>query len=345
MMIGIDKFKPLRPERTQVMVDRDSGEYAGLRNGKVDLLPEQTLHVTYDLEDDDWYGRSRLENIRTSAWWPWLYLLETATRLGRKVSNIIPIVSGPLGATDVDEAGNTIRGTDVAQLILDALTYGDGVMVESLMGAVEDLRAVPELVGRSPWDVKAFDTGSSSSAIGGIEAMMRYFDSLKMRGMLRPERAAIEGQFGTKAEAETHADVGLIEGDKMHGELLEFLNRHSVDRLVEWNFGPEWVGSVYVAATPLADEVKQLYRWLWEKLMEAPGTLDLIASNLNLDAIAERLEVPVTGPMNPDLQGEDFNVMGDQGGDDEGAGEDVNPRPGNPAPARGRNTPGRRRAA
>lgn len=301
-LIGIKKLKPLRPELTRVLTEKRTGDYAGLKNGKATLAPEETLHVTYDLEDDDYYGRPRLETVRQSAWWPGVYYANAAGRLGRKISNIIPIVHGPLSARDYDEDGNEIRGYDNAQTILDALTYGDGVMVESLLAGIDDLRATPELAKATPWVVESFDTGTSATGLPAMEVLIRLYDSKKMRGMLVPERTALEGQHGTKSEVAEQADVGLAKAESDHAELLRYVNQHLVDRLLVWNFGEKARGQVMLTATPLIDEKKAIFRWVWEALLANPGILDLLAAKLDIAAMAEGLEIPTLDDLNPAME-------------------------------------------
>lgn len=297
-LITVRKFKPLRPEHTRVLVDDETGAYAGLANGDVELLPEETLHFAYDMEDDDFYGRSRLENVRERAWWPHVCLERRLGQLAQKVSQIIPVVKGPLGARETDADGNVISGYDAGQAVLNALVYGDGVLVENLAAALDDVIGNADLAKLSKWDIDSFDTGQSATGIGGIIEGLRYYDQLKMRGMLRPERTATEGQHGTKAEVAEQADVGLAEGELLHKSIVQLVNWHSVNRLLVWNFGPQFEDAVRIVPTPLIDEKRAVFRWLFQTLLANPAVLDLIVARLNLDAIADNLGVPTMGPLN-----------------------------------------------
>lgn len=301
--VVLAKAKPLRPDNTEVLVDRGTGAYAGLRNGDVDLLPEETLHFAYDNEDDDWYGRSRLENVRDEAWWPHKYFVQTAAKLGRKVSNIMPVVKGPISAEEFDKDGRLVTGYDVGMTILNALVQGDGVMVENLAAAVNDLVGNPELAKQSKWNIDSYDTGSSATAVPGLIEILRYYDALKMRGMLRPERTATEGQHGTKAEAGEHAQVGLAEGQQLHLLICQLVSWHSADRLLVWNFGERARGQVFIEPAPLIDEKRAIFRWLFEALLANPAIIDVLASRLDIDAMADQLGVPKTEPL--DLQDDD----------------------------------------
>lgn len=296
-VVGIDRFKPLRPEVTRVVVD-ENGRYNGLLNGDVDLLPEETLHFAYDMEDDDYYGRSRLENVRERAWWPHYCIERRLGQLAQKISQIIPVVKGPLSQSDKGPDGTTITGFEAGQIVLDALVNGDGVLVENLIASVDDILANVGAEKASKWDIDSFDTGQSASGVPGFIEALRYYDSLKMRGLLRPERTATEGQHGTKSEVAEQADVGLAEGEQFHLLMTQAVNWHSVNRLLEWNFGEQWVNAVAIVPTPLIDEKKAVFRWLFQTLLTNPAVLDLVVANLDLDAVADGLGVPVLAPLN-----------------------------------------------
>jgi hypothetical protein len=305
LRIVAKKFKPLRPDITRPLVDRDTGAYAGLRNGGVSLSPEQTLHYAYDLEDDDWYGRSRMENVRENAWWPWVCHQHTAHRLGRKVSSIIPIVKGPISAKETDADGKEVDGYSAAMLILNALAQGDGVIMENLISGIDDVlnSAVTDLSKASRWYIDFYDDGQSSSAISPVLDTLRYYDALKLRGWLRPERTATEGQHGTKSEVAEQADVGLAEGEQLHLDVVNVVNWHSVDRLLAWNFGDKARGKVRIEPTPLIDEKRAVYKFIFTALLANPGIIDLLASKLDLDAMAESLGIPTTDDINADTGG------------------------------------------
>jgi hypothetical protein len=299
LRVAVKRFKPLRWELTYPLVDPQTGDYAGLRNAGIDFDPEQTLHYAYDVEDDDWLGNSRLENIREDAWWPWRCHQRTAYKLGAKQSAIIPIVKGPLSGEDDDGNGNKITGVQAAQSMVDNLTEGLGVFMEN-MSASDGFMDDPKLAAASKWVVEFYDSKSSSTAIGPTIDTMRYYDSLKLRGYLQPERTATEGQHGTKAEVAEQADVGLADGEQVHLNMVQVVNWHSLDRLLVWNFGEESRGQVLIEPAPLIDEKRAIFKWIWNALMANAGIVDLLASKIDLDATADALGIPITGPINPD---------------------------------------------
>jgi hypothetical protein len=161
------------------------------------------------------WATAGLENVREDAWWPWRCHQRTAYRLGVKSSAIIPIVKGPISGEEVDDQGNKRTGEQAAQGIVDALTEGYGVFMENLASS-DELMGNPDLAKASKWAIEFFDSKSSSTAITPTIDTMRYYDSLKLRGYLQPERTATEGQHGTKAEVAEQASYGLADGEQVH---------------------------------------------------------------------------------------------------------------------------------
>jgi hypothetical protein len=289
------KFKPLRPELTRPLVDPTTGAYAGLRNGRVDLKPEETLHWAYQNEDDNYYGVSVLEGVREWAWWPWVCAAHRLELVNRRNSNIVPVIKGPLSATEYDKDGKEIKGTDQGQEVLDNLTEGIGVAVENLVAGADDLAAVPELAKASKWVLESFDKGAPPTAADAIVGQLKYWDALKMRGILVPERVATQGEHGTNAESETQTDVALLAADQVALLIYEAVQRHSVDRWLAWRFGERARGAVLLQPEPLTDEKRALYKWVIGLLLANPAIADVLVTRLGLDPIFERVGIPVRG--------------------------------------------------
>ncbi|GAG39291.1 unnamed protein product, partial [marine sediment metagenome] len=100
-------------------------------------------------------------------------------------------------------SGAVINNTDVAKGLLRDVGAGMGIHLPNELApwAREYIKA-----GGNPRDVRAWTIEflEVSLALGAdFVAQKRHYESLFMRALLVPERAATEGQSGTKAEAET----------------------------------------------------------------------------------------------------------------------------------------------
>ena len=142
-----------------------------------------------------------------------------------------------------------------------------------------------------PWKIELL--GAPGSAESSFVGRQQYHDKLKVRGIGLPERAVIEGEFGTKAEAEAHADFAIDSLEMSHEEILEDLNNTLIDDLLRLNFGKSFVGKVRVQAAPLADDKKQMIRELYTNLLNSEEYSKQEYAVLDRDAIREHLKVPV----------------------------------------------------
>jgi hypothetical protein len=128
--------------------------------------------------------------------------------------------------------------------------------------------------------------------MGGFIDKLRYLDSCMMRGWLLPERTALEGQFGTKAEAGIHGDVGLTGSDLLHKDMVRCLNWHVVDRLLALNYGEDARGTVWIEPGPLVDEDMAFFRELFQQILTNPAFAAAIIKAMDVDSIIDRIDVP-----------------------------------------------------
>lgn len=292
--LTIDKFKSLNPDDafTTIEVSPDTGCYAGLRQGRIFIPAVNTLLYSYGKRHEhDYHGRSRHENIRELAWWPWLQTLESGNRLDQKISGIIPIVHYPSGDGE-DANGSPVSNYSLSLGVIANIGRGRGVSLPNLTGAADDPRAAAELAKKSLWDVDFYDAGNIATAQSGIIEKLRYLDSLIVRGWLMPERAIIEGQFGTKAEAESHGDVAIQIAELLYGNIVACINRHAVRRFLALNFGEQCRDWVRLVPTALADDQKAFFRQLYNNLLANPSVGDLVIAMTDTDAVMDEAGVP-----------------------------------------------------
>jgi hypothetical protein len=296
-LLTVRKFKPLRPEKTTIVADQQTGAFQGFKQPGPAGQPEVVLPVekaflyTYDQEDDDYRGRSRHENVREHAWWPWVRTALSGDKLDQKISGIIPIVKFPPGKGQ-DESGADVDNFKLALGIIAGLAAGRGVVLENLAGVIDDPRLAAEFAKMSLWDVDFHDAGHTATAMGGFIDKLRYLDSCMMRGWLLPERTALEGQFGTKAEAGIHGDVGLTGSDLLHKDMVRCLNWHVVDRLLALNYGEDARGTVWIEPGPLVDEDMAFFRELFQQILTNPAFAAAIIKAMDVDSIIDRIDVP-----------------------------------------------------
>lgn len=282
------RLKCLLHDMTTILIDKH-GNFQGYRQTDVqtisviDIPVEQCLHIAFDVEGSNLYGFPLLENIRDTQN-AWAECNAGAKRYDSKIAGSHWIVHYPPGASVVD--GETVQNAEIASQLLTAL-QSSGMMSLPTTTAqqVQELNDT-NVAKLYQWKVELIsDTGTRQQAFG---TRLGYLDSLKIRGLVLPERSMLEGLHGTLAEAETHASMAITHMEEIDKEITSQVNRQIVDPLILFNFGPEQVGKVRLVAAPLVDLKIEFLRKLYLALVPTDsGTIDS-------SALKESLGVPIT---------------------------------------------------
>jgi hypothetical protein len=294
-VIRFRKIKPLWPDRTKILIDSESGEFAGFTQDGITLELERCFLYTHAIDCDDYYGHALHEN-GLRAWTNWLSTIESGGRLQSKVSGIIVQIHYPAGASD-DQTKST---REIAQKILNDVSAGKSVAMPNLFYAGNGIQNMADLAGKSQWVLSTLDTGNSQGAQATIETDRRYWDVQKLRAWGVPERVVTEGQFGTKAEAESHADILLANAQIEHQNIVNAVNKQLVDDILIYNRGESARGSVWAVAQPIIDEKRAVLKEFLVSLWTNPATLELLLSGgetgkpVDVDAVLDQFGFPRT---------------------------------------------------
>ena len=285
------KLKPLTPDFTQAIINKQTGVFEGLRQARVTIPPQQFFWYTYDQEGTNPYGRSRHENIRKYAYHPWQQMAEKELRYGTKIAGVIPVIEYPEG-TGQDEKGTTVDNAKLANNVLQGLGSAKGVAMPNVFAAYagDMARSGVDLDKLRAWHISFLET-KGNHAMGFVQ-MLRHLEALMLRGWLVPERAVIEGQFGTKAEAATHADLAITMADLVYQDMLRQINWYIINPLLVYNFGIEAENSVYVERPGLDPAITAFLRKMIEQVLTAPANIDLLLEMVDIEVILDNLGVP-----------------------------------------------------
>lgn len=290
-LLTLHKVKYLWPEKTQVLVSRENGSFAGLRQGEVVLPPEKCLVYSYDREGDEFYGRSRLENAREHAYAPWVDAAKKLRIYVRRAAGATVALEYPEGESQAS-SGQKLSNFEVAQRLLARFGQGDGVAMPNTLagaGAVDLARAGIDPEKWRAWRLTFLEAGNHGDELLNT---LRHYESLMLRGALVPERTALEGQAGTKAEAEAHGDLALALAALDAAELLRHLNDYLLAPWCALNWGPDAAGSIRLATEATDSASRDFFRALVEKLLTSPVTAETVLATLQLDAILTQAGLP-----------------------------------------------------
>ena len=305
----IGKAKPLILDITQILIDEKTGAFAGyeqngVTGGTVILEPKYTLHIAFRIEGTDWYGSSLMENARES-YNQWNEASLGAERYDAKVAGSHWIVFYPIGATDVN--GTLTDNSKIAENMLDALESSGSLVVPNTVAAFAE-----QLSNDNPmWRIELMEDKGSRQP--GFTDRLNYLDKLLVRSLLLPERAVLEGQFGTKAEAGVHADLAITIVELWHKQITEFVNHFAVDRILELNFGRDQKGSVWLKPTPLVDAQLAFLQKVYLAILSNASTMLEEFPTINTDAMKDGFNVPKSEEVAQAGEVEDDGVMPPEG--------------------------------
>lgn len=282
------KLKALAAELTSIVLDQ-FGTPVAVDNDGIEIQWNYAMWIRNGGEPGDWYGDPRPENCREE----WLEWRKTRTRMGNYATLAgapVPLLRYPPGVSK-NAQGSETNNFLLAVSLLREMGTGKGVAVPDQLAAwAHDLVAR----GADPskfraWEMDFWQSGGVYGA--DFVAMLAHLEKLMLRGWLTPERAATEGQFGTKAEAESHGDIVLAVGD----EVLKYFRaplQEQVDRCLIMNWGIEAKGTVRCEPAPLNDDQKRAVRGLVKAILEAPSNVGLVMQILDLDAMIDQVGYP-----------------------------------------------------
>ncbi len=324
--------RPLLPDATTVLQD-DNGHFAGLENQGEKGEPVRFNNLEswapcLDSEAGYPYGRSRLENVRTTAWAPWLDTVMRMNELAKKISGIIPLVNhAPNGY--VDDAGNSVNYSTEADKILQELPHGRGVRMEALFDPREIIEKAPELADKlsklKVIDVDFYDAGNVAQAVVGFLSLLQYYDKKFFRGMLRGERAGLEAvAAGSRADSEQHTETGAADSEAIDADLTDSADETWVRTALRLNFGEQKARRIHLISTPLVEWKKQVFREMLVRMASIPDIAISMSKALDMNAMFSQMSLP---------QIRDYVFEAVSGGATPPADSGLKPTNGQPTPA------------
>lgn len=283
------KLKPLLQAYTEILVDTRTGEYMGLRQrthlGDIDLNESYSLVVNIDTEGTDWYGRATMRNLELP-YDAWFDVENSAKRYDRKIAGSHIMVSYPEGESMYN--GAKTDNFIVAQELIKAMQSSGAIAVPIGLRPYEDDSGNED--DRPMFKVELLNDGASQQ--GSFIERQRYLDILKVRGSGVPERAILEGTQGTKAEASTHGDIGLLILELRHVMLTQAANRKIINHALYLNYGPDAVNTVFASPSQIDDVTKQFLMQLYMAMLQHQESGLLEADHVDTQALRDKLGVP-----------------------------------------------------
>ncbi len=279
--IVLSKLKPLLQDITIILVDQATGAFAGLRQEAdtiVTLPLELSFLISFRVEGTQWYGYPLLENT-LDPYNKWNAVEVGAKRYDDKVAGSHFVVHYPQGTSEVN--GVEVTNSVAAQGVINDLAASKSIAVpmRKLLDDVEESWKI-ELLGDQIPKQYAF------------VARQEYYDRLKVRSLLMPERTLTEGRFGNKADAQAHADLAVSAQETNHRHILQHVNWFLVNDLLRFNWGPEAENTVTVGANSLVDADRAYLQKIYETILTAPEGFIGEVGEINTEEMRGKLGIP-----------------------------------------------------
>jgi hypothetical protein len=284
------RLKPLLQENTTIVVDPANGDYVGLYQPMQDQIPEVYLEepdgvlFSQNVDGTEWYGHGDLTDAQPS-YASWKDAEDTAKRYDRKTAGAHWVVHYPMGTSDYN-GDPGVDNSVIANDLLDSLKSNGLIAIPSSVQRFIDGANTEHPV----WKIELMESSANIST--GLDTRLRYCDVLMVRAFGMTERMLQEGQFGTKAEAETHAEVAMTYIQMRLQHILEVVNRNIVKPEIIAHFGEEFAKHCTVVPEPMDADKKAYLASVYDKILNTPEGFMHELDSIDVDALRDQTGVP-----------------------------------------------------
>lgn len=297
----LKRLKPLLQDCTRIVIDED-GNIAGVINevedDKVELDTTYAMVLNMDTECDYHYGLSYMASVERS-YDSALRIMRCADVYDKKIAGAHWVIYFPDGKSNYngEEVTNDVIAKDLINKLENSGSFAIPYQVRDVLEQLNDNKP-----GDQAWVV---DLKESTGSGANFEERLGRCDREKVRAFGLPERSILEGQFGTKAEADSHADFAIVGIELLHYSIVQQVNTQLIDQLVRLNFGEQYVGKIYLKNQPLSDASKAFLQSVYQTILSNNDGFLNELSSIDFGAIRDRLSIPyvetpdVPNPTNP----------------------------------------------
>jgi hypothetical protein len=291
-------LKPMMHILTTLLVDIDNGNLIGFMQEEtqykeeVELYEPDAVIFTQNVEGQEWYGHSDMESAQIG-YDSWKAADTVAKKYDEKTAGAHWVVKYPLGKSLHN--GQDKDNGEIARDILNSLTSNGNIAIPQDVQRWLDIQTQGGGGGQPQWSIELMESTASTST--SLDTRLRYCDIMMLRGFCMPERMLTEGRHGTKAEAETHADVAMTYIEMKRDHVLDRMNKTVVKEEITTHFGPEFADSVKLIPEPLNADQRQYLREVYSSILASPEGFMAQLDDIDIDALRDQAGVPTIDKM------------------------------------------------
>jgi hypothetical protein len=286
------KLKPLLQDRTKILVDKNTGSYAGLKadDGTTELGVGKSFVYSHNMQVDDRYGFSRYM-VAKDSWHKYNFVSQKCSEYLKKTAAVLFILHYPEGKS-IDATGRELDNSEAAKAVVSQLQNASAIsMTNTLYPGMDNMlnSSIPPEKLRA-WTIEMLETNAAHGQ--EFTNLMEYYDKCLLRSLLVAESTALTGTHGNLATAAEHADVSLALATQTLREMLIHINKHLVNRLLLMNYNdPKVENSVCIVADPVMSDARNLQKEIIRMLF-SPQNYQLTETFLNVSKMLESAGLP-----------------------------------------------------
>jgi hypothetical protein len=310
------QFKYLLPEKTQTLLDNaNHGNVVGvMQNGEELTGPNYLLYIN-EPERIPIHGHSLFENVRETAWWPWMEGIQRLGQLAKKAAGTVFSVMGP----ETGDAkpftlpdGTKAAGITAAKYFANELSQGIssgrthfGHKMTGGLNTPQQVRAYKDLLEASQFTVEYYDMANVGPAVEALINTLKMHDGNGFAGIYLPARVALEGRHGTKAESGEQRTFVDAQTDLDRGSLAACINQGPINWQLQFNFGAKLRDKVRLKPSLVVDEAQAFQRDII-KLMVQQGLAGKVAQILKVRGLLDNTGLQINEEMETEVDDPKF---------------------------------------
>lgn len=298
----LEQLNDLQPWLTEVLVDKATARFAGLRYrpagafstvGEVVIPAEKCFVFTHGKEYGSLYGGSRLE----AAHEPW----DSGGEARRSLNGYLYRKGDPpLKVRAPAETRHNADGTEI-----DCMEEAENNALALSGGGVAVFPAENDDEGRPLWDAEYMDVPERGDEF--LKAL-DYHDSRAFRACLVPEAVATHGDVGAYAAIKQYTETFLTLEDQLAQDLIEQLDLYVVQPLATYRHSGV---TAHLVVEPLVSNLSERYSEFVGELLKNQLTAPMVAEAVDLIEVIDGAGLPVQNDDAPASEGEDGDEPGD----------------------------------
>lgn len=309
--VELKKSKQLLHEITYLRANPYTGDFAGIMQDniitgeRVYLDQNKVQLFNFDQRGSNWYGNSVLDNAILPSR-RWYEIEDMAVGYMRKIGGAHWVIKYPVGTTNCN--GKEKDNSEIAQELLNNLEANGAIAIPQ---DLELFRYEKDNGQTQSWQIENMtDSGATSASYADT---LRYYDTLKVRGMMLPERMILEGEFGTKAEAVAHSEAAVAGMEMRYRGIVRDMDAQTKRQLLALNFGEEYRDCVKLEPAEITRDDKAFMKELYNSLLGNSDVGHVVASGVDIEQLQQLLAIPKNEKQEEVLNKIQENMQGDGG--------------------------------